>query len=71
MGMRKCLAGLWLVYRADCRADAQRIYVMGMSTGALMSLRLALQMTPRSAAVAAHFVDYASARRTNDRRIWR
>jgi polyhydroxybutyrate depolymerase len=35
------------------RVDARRIYVMGMSNGAFMSLRLALQMQPRPAAVAA------------------
>ncbi|HTQ37174.1 MAG TPA: PHB depolymerase family esterase, partial [Steroidobacteraceae bacterium] len=34
------------------RVDPQRIYVMGMSNGAFMSLRLALQMQPRPAAIA-------------------
>lgn len=35
------------------QVDARRIYVMGMSNGAMMTLRLALEMTPRPAAVAA------------------
>jgi len=35
------------------RADAKRIYVMGMSNGAMMTLRLALEMRPAPAAVAA------------------
>jgi polyhydroxybutyrate depolymerase len=35
------------------RADARRIYVMGMSNGAMMTLRLALEMRPAPAAVAA------------------
>ncbi len=35
------------------RVDPRRIYVMGMSNGAFMTLRLALQMQPRPAAVAA------------------
>lgn len=35
------------------RADAHRIYVMGMSNGAFMTLRLALEMQPQPAAVAA------------------
>jgi polyhydroxybutyrate depolymerase len=35
------------------RADAKRIYVMGMSNGAIMTLRLALEMQPAPAAVAA------------------
>jgi polyhydroxybutyrate depolymerase len=35
------------------RVDAHRIYVMGMSNGAFMSLRLALQMQPAPAAIAA------------------
>jgi polyhydroxybutyrate depolymerase len=35
------------------RADAHRLYAMGMSNGAMMALRLALQMQPRPAAVAA------------------
>jgi len=35
------------------RADAKRIYVMGMSNGAMMTLRLALEMQPAPAAVAA------------------
>lgn len=35
------------------RADPRRIYVMGMSNGAFMSLRLALEMNPAPAAVAA------------------
>ncbi len=34
-------------------ADAHRIYVMGMSNGAMMSQRLAIQMQPRPAAIAA------------------
>jgi polyhydroxybutyrate depolymerase len=37
----------------DGRADAKRIYVMGMSNGAMMTLRLALEMQPAPAAVAA------------------
>ncbi|HUO67779.1 MAG TPA: hypothetical protein VMV37_09595 [Gammaproteobacteria bacterium] len=37
----------------DGRADAKRIYVMGMSNGAIMTLRLALEMQPAPAAVAA------------------
>jgi polyhydroxybutyrate depolymerase len=36
----------------DGRADATRIYVMGMSNGAIMTLRLALEMQPAPAAVA-------------------
>jgi polyhydroxybutyrate depolymerase len=36
----------------DGRADAKRIYVMGMSNGAIMTLRLALEMQPAPAAVA-------------------
>jgi polyhydroxybutyrate depolymerase len=35
------------------RADPHRIYVMGMSNGAMMSLRLALEMRPAPAAIAA------------------
>jgi len=35
------------------RADPNRIYVMGMSNGAMMTLRLALEMRPRPVAVAA------------------
>jgi polyhydroxybutyrate depolymerase len=35
------------------RVDAQRIYVMGMSNGAIMSFRLALEMQPAPAAIAA------------------
>lgn len=35
------------------RADPKRIYVMGMSNGAMMTLRLALEMQPAPAAVAA------------------
>lgn len=35
------------------RADPHRIYVMGMSNGAIMTLRLALEMQPAPAAVAA------------------
>lgn len=35
------------------RADPKRIYVMGMSNGAMMTQRLALEMRPRPAAVAA------------------
>jgi polyhydroxybutyrate depolymerase len=35
------------------QVDAHRIYVMGMSNGAIMSQRLALQMEPRPAAIAA------------------
>ena len=35
------------------RADVKRIYVMGMSNGAMMTLRLALEMRPAPAAVAA------------------
>ncbi len=38
---------------SDGRADADRIYVMGMSNGATMSYRLALEMKPRPAAIAA------------------
>jgi polyhydroxybutyrate depolymerase len=38
---------------AESRADPQRIYVMGMSNGAMMTLRLALEMRPAPAAVAA------------------
>jgi polyhydroxybutyrate depolymerase len=37
----------------DGRADPKRIYVMGMSNGAIMTLRLALEMQPMPAAVAA------------------
>ena len=37
----------------DGRADPKRIYVMGMSNGAMMTLRLALEMQPAPAAVAA------------------
>ena len=37
----------------DGQADAKRIYVMGMSNGAIMTLRLALEMQPAPAAVAA------------------
>jgi polyhydroxybutyrate depolymerase len=37
----------------DGRVDAKRIYVMGMSNGAIMTLRLALEMQPAPAAVAA------------------
>ena len=37
----------------DGRADPRRIYVMGMSNGAMMTLRLALEMKPAPAAVAA------------------
>jgi polyhydroxybutyrate depolymerase len=37
----------------DGRADPRRIYVMGMSNGAMMTMRLALQMQPAPAAVAA------------------
>lgn len=35
------------------RADPRRIYLMGMSNGAMMSLRLALELRPAPAAVAA------------------
>ena len=35
------------------RADPKRIYVMGMSNGAMMTLRLALEMSPKPIAVAA------------------
>ena len=35
------------------RADRERVYVMGMSNGAMMTLRLALEMRPAPAAVAA------------------
>jgi polyhydroxybutyrate depolymerase len=35
------------------RADEKRIYVMGMSNGAMMTLRLALEMRPAPAAIAA------------------
>ena len=35
------------------RADPHRVYVMGMSNGAMMALRLALEMKPAPAAVAA------------------
>jgi polyhydroxybutyrate depolymerase len=35
------------------RADPKRVYVMGMSNGAMMTLRLALEMQPTPAAVAA------------------
>jgi polyhydroxybutyrate depolymerase len=35
------------------RVDAHRIYVMGMSNGAMMSYRLALEMQPAPAAIAA------------------
>lgn len=38
---------------ASGRADPGRIYIMGMSNGAMMSLRLALEMRPAPAAVAA------------------
>jgi polyhydroxybutyrate depolymerase len=38
---------------ADLRADPKRVYVMGMSNGAMMTQRLALEMQPRPAAVAA------------------
>src|ERR1041384_3095541 len=34
-------------------ADARRVYVMGMSNGAVMTLRLALELTPAPAAIAA------------------
>lgn len=35
------------------RADPHRIYIMGMSNGAMMSLRLALELRPAPAAIAA------------------
>lgn len=35
------------------RVDAHRVYVMGMSNGAMMSFRLALEMRPTPAAIAA------------------
>lgn len=35
------------------RVDPKRLYVMGMSNGAIMSYRLALEMTPTPAAIAA------------------
>ena len=35
------------------RADPHRVYVMGMSNGAIMSQRLAVQMQPKPAAIAA------------------
>jgi polyhydroxybutyrate depolymerase len=35
------------------RVDARRVYVMGMSNGAMMSFRLALEMQPAPAAIAA------------------
>jgi polyhydroxybutyrate depolymerase len=38
---------------ADKRADPARIYAMGMSNGAMMSLRLALEMQPAPAAIVA------------------
>jgi polyhydroxybutyrate depolymerase len=38
---------------ADGRADPRRLYVMGMSNGAMMALRLALEMSPAPAAVVA------------------
>jgi polyhydroxybutyrate depolymerase len=38
---------------ADGRADPRRIYVMGMSNGAMMSYRLALEMHPVPTAIAA------------------
>jgi polyhydroxybutyrate depolymerase len=38
---------------AGGQADAQRVYVMGMSNGAMMSHRLALEMHPTPAAIAA------------------
>jgi len=37
----------------DGRADPRRVYVMGMSNGAMMTLRLALEMRPAPVAVAA------------------
>lgn len=37
----------------DGRVDSARIYVMGMSNGAMMSFRLALEMQPAPAAIAA------------------
>ena len=37
----------------DGRADPRRVYVMGMSNGAMMTLRLALEMKPTPVAVAA------------------
>ena len=37
----------------DGRADPRRLYVMGMSNGAMMTLRLALEMKPTPVAVAA------------------
>jgi len=37
----------------DGRADPRRLYVMGMSNGAMMTLRLALEMKPAPVAVAA------------------
>src|SRR5262245_52312028 len=37
----------------DGRADAKRIYVMGISNGAIMTLRVALEMQPAPTAVAA------------------
>lgn len=38
---------------AEKRADPARIYAMGMSNGSMMSLRLALEMRPAPAAIAA------------------
>jgi polyhydroxybutyrate depolymerase len=38
---------------AEKRADPMRIYAMGMSNGSMMSLRLALEMRPALAAIAA------------------
>ena len=38
---------------ASGRADTRRLYVMGMSNGAMMSQRLALEMQPAPAAIAA------------------
>jgi polyhydroxybutyrate depolymerase len=46
-------ANLVQQFVADGSADPRRIYVMGMSNGAMMTLRLALEMRPAPAAVAA------------------
>jgi len=46
-------AGVVRTLLAQGRADPKRLYVMGMSNGAMMSYRLALEMSPAPVAIAA------------------